>query len=55
MNPQRRRHHNKILHEDRSVTKVYESNEGFERELLAYELLAANNLPLTIIFYCINF
>ncbi|MBI2628457.1 hypothetical protein HYW74_00040 [Candidatus Pacearchaeota archaeon] len=47
MNYHKRRHHNKVLCEYDIITKTYYSEAGFRRELLAYEILAENNLPLT--------
>lgn len=51
MSNKERRHHNNILYGEKSVTKIYESREGFERELLAYKILSENNFPLTKILY----
>ncbi len=54
MSNRERRHHNKIVYEEDSVTKTYDSNNGFERELLAYKMLNKNNFPLAKIV-CIDY
>ena len=41
MGYQERRHHNKIIYGKDSITKTYDLNTGFERELLAYKILSA--------------
>ena len=51
MGNRERRHNNKIVYGEDSVTKTYDSNIGFERELLAYKVLNENNFPLTKIIY----
>jgi len=51
MDNRERRHHNKIVYGENSVTKTYDSNNGFERELLAYKILNKNNFPLAKIIH----
>ena len=49
------RHHNRVFCEGDVVTKIYEEEAGFKKELLAYEILTENDFPLARIVdvdYC---